>query len=83
MIGSANAIVNRADQLFVVGSGLTKEGSRMLGAQLANMTIGDLEAMLEVNKVDPTSISELVNDFIDLAKALVCTFLNYQLKSSL
>ncbi|XP_053400990.1 uncharacterized protein LOC123541000 [Mercenaria mercenaria] len=70
MIGSANDIVSRADQLFVVGKGLSKEGTKLLGAQLANMTIGDLEAMLEVNKVDPTMIGKLVHDFIDLAKAL-------------
>ena len=72
MIGDVNDIVKRADQLFIVGKGLSKEGTKLLGAQLANMTIGDLEAMLEVNKVDPTLIGKLVHDFIDLAKALVC-----------
>ena len=71
MIGAANDIVNRADQIFIVGKGLSKIGTELLGAELANMTIGDLEAMLETNKIDPTMIAKLVHDFIDLAKALV------------
>jgi hypothetical protein len=71
MIDEVNDIVTRTDQLFVVGMGLSKKGTELLGAELANMTIGDLEAMLETNKVDPTMIGKLVHDFIDLAKALV------------
>ena len=71
MIGAANDIVNRADQIFVVGKGLTKTGTKLLATEVADMAIGDLEAMLETNKIDPTMIGKLVHDFIDLAKALV------------
>jgi hypothetical protein len=71
MAGFLNDIVQRADQLFVVGNGLSEQGTRLLGALLANMTIGDVEALLERNKVDPTQIRKIVEDFIDLAIALV------------
>lgn len=71
MMGTVNDIVSRADQLFVVGKGLSKEGTKLLGAQLANMSIGDLEALLQKNKVDPFLISKIFHDFIDLAKTLV------------
>ena len=76
MIGNVNDVVSRADQLFVVGKGLSKEGAKLLGAQLANMTIGDIEAMLQTNKIDPFVIKDLVADFIDLAKALVSRYNN-------
>ena len=71
MLNSASSIVSRTNQLFVVGKGLTQAGVNLLGAQLANMTIGDLEAMLHTRKIDPFLIRKLVKQFIDLAKALV------------
>lgn len=77
MLDAASAIVDKAERLFVVGDGLTEAGVRLLGAQLANMTIGDIEAMLQTNKIDPLVIMQLQNDFIDLAKALVCVFIYF------
>ena len=71
MLGDANGLAKDADQLFIVGEGLSSEGTRLLGAQLANMTIGDLEALLHTNKVDPFLIKDIAQDFIELAKALV------------
>lgn len=71
IFGKVNDLASRANQLFVVGKGLTQAGVNLLGAQLANMTIGDLEAMLHARKIDPFLIRQLVKDFIDLAKALV------------
>jgi hypothetical protein len=71
MTGYVNDIVQRADQLFVVGKGLSEQGTRLLAAQLANMAIGDIEALLESNNVNPTQIRKVVENFIDLAIALV------------
>lgn len=71
MMQDASSVIDTADRLFVVGQGLTKAGVNLLGAQLANMTIGDIEAMLQTNKIDPLKIVELQSDFIELAKALV------------
>ncbi|XP_060596420.1 uncharacterized protein LOC132750448 [Ruditapes philippinarum] len=70
MTGYVNDIVQRADQLFVVGKGLSEQGTRLLAAQLANMAIGDIEALLESNNVNPTQIRKVVENFIDLAIAL-------------
>ncbi|KAK3612537.1 hypothetical protein CHS0354_024514 [Potamilus streckersoni] len=75
MIGKGNDIVGRANQLFIVGQGLTGAGVKLLGNQLANMTIGDLESMLEVNKIDPLKILQLGKDLRDLAKALYSEFI--------
>mgnify|MGYP000264146681 CR=1 FL=1 len=71
MLDGASAVVDKANRLFVVGDGLTEAGVKLLGAQLANMSIGDIEAMLQTNKIDPLVIMDLMNDFIELAKALV------------
>ena len=64
-------IAGRAEQIFVVGKGLSKEGTKLLGEQLAAMSVGDLEAMLESNKVDPFLVQQLVKDVMELARAIV------------
>ena len=71
MLGGINDIAERANELFIAGEGLSQAGTELLGAQLANMTIGDIEAMLHANKVDPFLIRQLFLDFIELARALV------------
>ena len=38
---------------------------------LASMTIADLEALLELNNADPTTIHHVIESLIDLASALV------------
>ncbi|WAR05125.1 hypothetical protein MAR_020494 [Mya arenaria] len=70
MFDDISDTVNRANQLFVVGKGLSKLGTELLGTQLANMTIADIESLLHTKKVDPFKIRNVVKDFIDLAKAL-------------
>ena len=75
-----NDIAGRAEQIFIVGKGLSKEGTKLLGEQLAGMTIGDLEAMLETNKVDPFLVQQIVKDFIELAKAIVCSLYGNYIK---
>ncbi|KAK3609657.1 hypothetical protein CHS0354_035942 [Potamilus streckersoni] len=75
MLGTANDIVGRATQTFIVGNGLSKEGLKLLGAKLANMTIGDLEAVLNKESVDPFLLVELAKDLRDLGKALYSEFI--------
>ncbi|XP_052806221.1 uncharacterized protein LOC128235438 [Mya arenaria] len=70
MLGDSNSMISRANQLFIVGKGLSKLGTELLGAQLANMTIGDIESLLHTKKVDPFKIRDIVKAFIDLARVL-------------
>lgn len=72
MLGTAvSNIAGRAKQAFVVGNGLSQEGTRLLGKKLACMTIGDLEALLDLKNIDPVKVAELMKNIGDLAKALV------------
>jgi hypothetical protein len=45
--------VGRANQVFIVGQGLSNAGVEMLGKKLANMTIGDIQSMLDMKNLDP------------------------------
>ena len=77
MLGPAvNEIAGRAKQAFIVGNGLSKEGVRLLGKKLACMTIGDLEALLDLKNIDPIKVAELMKNIGDLAKALVSFILS-------
>ena len=38
---------------------------------IANMTIGDLEALLDLSNIDPAVTQQIINDLIDLATELV------------
>lgn len=88
MMGAVTDIVGRAKQAYVVGQGLSQEGAKLLGAKLANMTIGDLESMLDTKNIDPFLVVKLMNELKDLAKALVsiqlivCCFINLKTKKS-
>lgn len=78
MLGSAaSEIVGRVKQAFVVGNGLSKEGTRLLGKKLACMTIGDLESLLDLKNIDPVKVAELMKNIADLAKALVCFYCTF------
>ncbi|XP_052806226.1 uncharacterized protein LOC128235445 [Mya arenaria] len=70
MLGEPNSTISRANQLFIVGKGLSKLGTDLLGAQLANMTISDIQSLLHTRKVDPFEVCNIVKDFIDLARVL-------------
>lgn len=72
MLSSAvSEIPGRFKQTFVVGNGLSKEGTILLGKKLACMTIGDLESLLDLKNIDPVKVAELMKNIGDLAKALV------------
>lgn len=74
MLSTATDIVGRADQVFIVGKGLSNAGVKMLGEKLAHMTIGEIKAMLDLRNLDPVLIIELFGQLKDLAKALVSLF---------
>ena len=74
MIGTGKKIIGRAAQSFVVGNGLTEEGVRLLGQKLACMTIGDLEALMDMKNIDPLLVAELFKEMRDLFIALVSKY---------
>ncbi|XP_076086943.1 uncharacterized protein LOC143057517 [Mytilus galloprovincialis] len=75
MLGATPDIRGRTKQTFVVGYGLTNAGVRLLGQKLANMTIGDIENLLDMKNVDPVEVSKLIDELRDLFKALLSEFL--------
>ena len=77
MMGPGANAAGRLGSLFVVGQGLSDEGVRLLGKKLANMTIGDVESMLDTKNIDPFLVAQLMLDLRDLMKALVSKFYVY------
>ncbi|XP_063408925.1 uncharacterized protein LOC134692405 [Mytilus trossulus] len=76
MMGSSTLdIQGRTKQAYVVGHGLTNAGVKLLGQKLANMTIGDIENLLDVKNVDPVEIIKLMDQLRDLFRALTSEFL--------
>lgn len=83
-VSSAEAIINLledvtdvfkdAKKTYIVGKGLTMKGVQQLGAMLANMTIGDLEALLDLSNIDAVDIHEIISDLIELATTLVSQY---------
>ncbi|KAL5013969.1 hypothetical protein ScPMuIL_008239 [Solemya velum] len=70
MFDAVEAIAGRADQIFVVGEGLTPAGAKLLGEKLADMSFGDLEAMLDMKNLDPKLIMQFTLEIRDLCRAL-------------
>ena len=54
-----------------MGQGLNAKGIKLLSQKLANLTIGDLEALLDLKNMDSSQVSLLLSQLKDLAKALV------------
>lgn len=74
MLTSTTDIVGRAEQTFIVGKGLSNAGVELLGQKLANMTIADIKAMLDLKNLDPVVVAELMGQIKDLCKALLSEF---------
>lgn len=55
-----------------MGSGVTVRGAQNLAKKLACMTVGDLDALLQIKDIDPVKVALLLKEIQDLAKALVC-----------
>lgn len=74
VIGVSNDIRGREKQAYIVGRGVTAVGAEKLAQKLACMTIGDLDALLQIKEVDPQKVSQLLKDIQDMGIALVCYF---------
>lgn len=79
VIGVSNDIRGREKQAYIVGRGVTAVGAEKLAQKLACMTIGDLDALLQIKEVDPQKVSQLLKDIQDMGIALVCYFLKFYL----
>ncbi|XP_022102001.1 uncharacterized protein LOC110985344 [Acanthaster planci] len=55
----------------IVGGGLTQKGLDALGRRIANMTIGELEAMLDLQNIDPFTVVQLMKDLRSLFRTFV------------
>ncbi|XP_072033446.1 LOW QUALITY PROTEIN: uncharacterized protein [Amphiura filiformis] len=55
----------------VVGGGITEKGADALTRQIANMTIGELEAMLDLQNIDPLKALEVMREFRKLFRVLI------------
>ncbi|XP_062582876.1 uncharacterized protein LOC134244633, partial [Saccostrea cucullata] len=71
-----NSIPGRSHQSYIVGSGVTQYGAKLLGNKLACMTIGDLESLLSLKNIDPVKVALLLKDMQDLSKALYSEFIS-------
>lgn len=59
------------DLKFVIGDGLTQAGIALLGDAIANMSIGDLESMLDFKNVDPVAAYKVILTLRELYFTLV------------
>ncbi|KAK6192291.1 hypothetical protein SNE40_003784 [Patella caerulea] len=61
------SILTQIDQVFTSGDGLTGKGVELLGAKLANMTMGEIVTLIDAKNIDPEMVVKLVNDLRNLA----------------
>lgn len=64
-------VAGASEEAYIIGQGLSELGAKLLGDKLANMTIGDIESLLDMKNIDPILVAQLMKDMRDLAKALV------------
>ena len=64
-------IKGRLEQTFIPGKGLTGKGAKALALKIANMTIGELQAYVMSEGVDPVLAVQLMKDMKDLLYSLV------------
>nr|XP_022295052.1 uncharacterized protein LOC111105175 [Crassostrea virginica] len=69
-------ILGREQQAYIVGSGVTARGAKLLAQKLACMTIGDLDALLQLKNIDPLKVALLLGKIQELAKALYSEFIS-------
>ncbi|XP_046360096.2 uncharacterized protein LOC124137716 [Haliotis rufescens] len=76
VLGRVTDILGRGDQAYTVGKGLTGKGLQLLGAKLANMSIGEMIAMFDAKNIDPELALRLTRQLRDLALALYSEIIN-------
>ncbi|XP_064646203.1 uncharacterized protein LOC135499389 [Lineus longissimus] len=64
--GSDKDMASPATKTFLFGKGLTANGIHLLGLQLANMSISDLEVFVIMARLDPIQMYELAMTMKDL-----------------
>ncbi|KAK7494165.1 hypothetical protein BaRGS_00014638, partial [Batillaria attramentaria] len=70
MLKTVQDIQGRLEQTYVPGKGLTGAGAKALGLKMANMTIGELQAFVMSEGVDPELAIQLMKDMKDLLYSL-------------
>ncbi|ESO82597.1 hypothetical protein LOTGIDRAFT_236952 [Lottia gigantea] len=70
ILNTMSGVIDDVEQAFVVGKGLTGAGLKLLGAKLANMTIGEIMTLVDTKNIDPEKALELVKQIRNLASAL-------------
>ncbi|VDH98959.1 Hypothetical predicted protein [Mytilus galloprovincialis] len=68
-------VVTGIKDAYSIGQGLSEVGAKLLGEKLANMTVGDIETLMDFKNIDPILVAQLMKDLRDLAKALYSEFL--------
>ncbi|XP_048258676.1 uncharacterized protein LOC125384201 [Haliotis rufescens] len=76
VLGQVTDILGRGDQAYTVGKGLTGKGLQLLGAKLANMSIGEMIAMFDAKNIDPELTLRLTRQLRDLCLALYSDIIN-------
>lgn len=71
MLTKVQDVAGSFGEMFVPGKGLTAAGANALGLKIANMTIGELQAYVMAEGVDPELAIQLMKDMKDLLYALV------------
>ena len=69
MISSGNE--PESPQSYIIGSGLSINGTKLLAIKLANLTLLELRNILDVKQMDQSTISTMLDDLKDLERALV------------
>ncbi|XP_038062441.1 uncharacterized protein LOC119732930 [Patiria miniata] len=60
----------------IIGGGLTQKGLDALGGRIANMTIGELEAMLDLQNIDPLTLVQLMKELRVLYRTFIEEFID-------
>ncbi|XP_076086791.1 uncharacterized protein LOC143057371 [Mytilus galloprovincialis] len=72
MINSSGLPENQ--QSYVIGQGLSVNGTKLLAVKLANLTITDLRNIMDMRRLELMSVKELLTDIRDLTKSLYFDF---------
>ncbi|CAG2190130.1 unnamed protein product [Mytilus edulis] len=63
-----------SQQSYVIGQGLSVNGTKLLAVKLANLTITDLRNIMDMRRLELMSVKGLLTDIRDLTKALYFDF---------
>ena len=58
-------------QSYIIGRGLSLNGTKLLAVKLADMSITDLRNLIDVKHMNTLTVKELLQDVRDLTKSLV------------